>query len=136
MTTERCGICEAGDRDLGILLASASVTPSQLTQQKVVAAYARLSPWVGHLRVLPNAADHLATLKLPNLSGTAYVQNVLQVVSNPRLQDVAMASLSRLQQDEVIASALVLLLSGAHVWPAGVQREVTERIARSWGWSG
>src|SRR2546422_10514005 len=102
MTKERCGICEAANRDLGILLASTSVRPSQITNDKVVAAYTRLSPWVGHLRDLPNALDHVAALKLPNLSGTAYTQNVLRAVGNPRLQDDAMLPLSRSKQDEVI----------------------------------
>src|SRR5439155_11226100 len=89
-----------------------------------------------HLRDLPNALDHLAGLKLPNLSGTAYTRNVVRAVGNPKLLDDSMATFSRSKQDEVIASALVLLLSGAHIWPLGVEREVSERIAQSWGWSG
>lgn|SRR2546425_7096919 len=133
---ERCGICEAANRGLGILIASASITPSGVRQMKVTAAYARLSPWVAHIRDLPNARDHLGALKLPNLSGTAYLPHLLRAVSNPRLQDDAMLALSLSQQDEVIASALVLLVNGAHIWPLGVERDVTERIARSWGWSG
>ena len=136
VTDERCGICEAGNRDLGVLIGSRSVTPSQMTDEKVRNAYARLSAWITHVRTLPNARAHVDALKLANLSGTAYVGNVLQALGNPKLEDASIVAMSRARQDEMIASALVLLISGAHIWPLGVHREATERIARSWGWSG
>ena len=117
MTDERCGICEAGNRDLGILIGSVSVIPSQITDDKVAAAYARLSPWVSHLRDMPNARAHVDALDLPNLSRTAYVQNILRAVGNPKLQDASMLTLNRAQQDEVFASALVLLVSDQRVSP-------------------
>jgi hypothetical protein len=160
MTSDRCPTCEFADRDLGILIASRSVTPSQLTDDKVRDAYVRLSAWVGHLRVLSsNAAGHLATLKLPTLLGTAYLRNVMEAVSNPRLQDPELAAMRaallggpvahsrarrrwrawekararepRSVQDDLIASALVFLLSGARIWPVGARREHIEELAEA-----
>lgn len=135
MLAQRCGICEAADRDLGILIGSLAVTPSQVTHDRVVAAYARLGPWVDHvLRDAPNATAHLEALKLPNLSGTAYLGNVLRAASDPTLMDDAMFNFNPSLRNHVIAAALVLLLSDVHMFAPGVHCEVTERIARSWGW--
>jgi hypothetical protein len=137
MTSTRCGICEAGDRDLGILIASLSFTPSQLTNDKIAKAYARLSSWVTHIREMAGAAQaHIAALELPNLSGTAYFRNVTAALANPKLQDPVVAGMRRSQQDELIASALVLLITGTNIWPLGAHREQSERIAISWGWKG
>src|SRR5437879_1510336 len=96
MTVERCGICEAGNRDLGVLIGSRSLPPYQLT--KVTQAYTRLSPWVTHIRELPDAAAHVDALKLPNLSGTAYVRNVIAALSTPKLQDPSLPALRRTAQ--------------------------------------
>src|SRR5439155_1730283 len=82
------------------------------------------------------AAAHVDDLKLPNLSGTAYVRNVIAALSNPRRQDASLAAMRRSVQDELIASALVLLLTDQHIWPLGAQRQQSERIALSWGWKG
>jgi hypothetical protein len=53
MTAERCGICEAANRDFDILIGSASLPAHQ--QTKVTQAYTRLGPWVTHLRERPDA---------------------------------------------------------------------------------
>jgi hypothetical protein len=137
MTGQRCGICEAADRDLGIVIGSMSVTPSQVTHDRVVAAYTRLGPWVDHvLRDASDAPAHLEELKLPNLSGTAYVGNVLRAANDPTLMDDPMFNFNPSLRAHVIAAALVLLLTGVHMFAAGAHRDVSERIARSWGWSG
>ena len=136
MTQARCGICEAADYDLGTLIASQSVIPSRLTDQIVRDTYAQLRPWVGHVHVLPDPRAHVAPLRLPTLSGTAYLQNVLGALGNPDLQDASLFTMGRSVQYDVIASALVLLVSDAHVWPPGPYRDLVVRIARSWGWSG
>lgn len=136
MTEERCGICETADRDLGILIGSLSVTPNKITHDKVVAAYTRLGPWIGHVRDLPNAAAHLEALKLSNLSGTAYLGNVVRAANDSTLMNDPMLKANPPLKNDMIAAALVLLVSGVHVWAFGGHRAVTERIARSWGWSG
>ncbi len=136
-TQERCGICEAANRDLGILLGGRSATSAWAANENLTQAYARLGPWVTHVRVLgPNARGHVDGLKLSNLSGTAYLRNVLQAVGNPKLEDPVLLAMRRSLQDELIASALVLLVTGAHIWPVGAHRGATERIAKSWGWGG
>ena len=133
MDPERCGICEAADRDLGILIGSrSSPAPDKITN-----AYARLSVWVTHVRAMAGAAaTHVAGLQLANLTGTAYLANVQSALADPTLEDRWLTAMRGSVQDELFASALVLLLRSEHIWPVGAHRKQSERIARSWGWSG
>ncbi len=133
----RCAICEFADRDYGILMASVSLTPSHLIPEKQQNAWARLTAWVTHLRSLPDARAHLAQQpELRNLSGTAYIENVLGAIANPKLQAAGLAALKRSDQDQAIAAALVLIISGTPVLPVVAPAQLIERIALSWGWRG
>jgi hypothetical protein len=137
MINTRCGLCERADRDYGILMASVSVMPSQLTIEKQRNAWARLSEWVTHVRALPDASAHLAQqAELKNLSGTAYLEDVFEAVRTPKLQKAGLSALSRSDQDQAVAGALVLIVCGLHISPLAAEPELVERIARSWGWKG